>query len=164
MYPRARLWEQAQLVLGFAAAVPATGSGLATRGVCLRGYDRAAAILSVHNATSVTGSAISLEQATAVDFSTKKALGFDLAARVLDFSASGLPEEFAVASDTFTTPTTDNAELLYMVDITPNMLDVAGGYDCARLIMANAAAATCSLHYLLWPAKQMPPVIDATLD
>lgn len=161
MHPRAQLLEQVGFVLAFASAVPAGGAGLAGKFASLKGFDRATALIVVKNATTVTGSAITLEQAQLVDGTGAKAIAFDKAWRCVDAAASALFEEFDVASDTFTALATDNALAVYAIEVTPNMLDIANGFTCFRPKAANATAQTITMLTQLWPGKQMPIEVDA---
>jgi hypothetical protein len=61
-----------------------------------------------------------------------------------DTAAGDTLTETAVTSDTFTTDTTDNKNLMYVIDVPASSLDVANGFDCLRvdsLLMANAVGA-----------------------
>lgn len=124
---------------------PIIGALATTNGACdyvsLKGYAGCLVKIFVDNATIVTGGAVTLKQATAVAGTSEKALSFATMYANTDTAAGDTLTETAVTSDTFTTSTTDNKNLLYVIDIKADDLDVANGFDCIRadlLLMANA--------------------------
>lgn len=106
-------------------------------------------VIFVKNATTVTGSAISLLQATSVAGGSAKALAFDKAYRNIDTAAGDTLAEFAVSSDTFTTDSTNSKNLMYVIEVDPAKLDVNNDFDCVRLVTGNATAATVTAVYFL---------------
>lgn len=128
--------------------------------VSLKNYKRWAIILQVNNGATVTGGAVTLKQATAVAGTSEKALAFAKAWRNIDTGAADALAEFAVTSDTFTTDTTDNKNLMYVMEGTSDMLDTDNGFDCLALSVAAAIAnATVSAIAILWGGYQQatPP-------
>lgn len=124
---------------------PIIGALATTNGDCdyvsLKGYAGCLVKIFVDNATTVTGGAITLKQATAVAGTSEKALAFDTMWANTDVAAGDTLTETAVTSNTFTTSTTDNKNLMYVIDVKADDLDVANGFDCLRvdsLLMANA--------------------------
>ncbi len=124
---------------------PIIGALATTNGVCdyvsLKGYAGCLVKIFVDNATIVTGGAITLKQATAVAGTGEKALAFASMWANTDTAAGDTLTETAVTSNTFTTATTDNKNLMYVIDVKADDLDVANGFDCLRvdsLLMANA--------------------------
>lgn len=124
---------------------PIIGALATTNGDCdyvsLKGYAGCLVKIFVDNATTVTGGAVTLKQATAVAGTSEKALAFDTMWANTDTAAGDTLTETAVTSDTFTTGTTDNKNLMYVIDVKADDLDVANGFDCLRadlLLMANA--------------------------
>lgn len=148
--PNAALHEQAKLVWGMGPKVPST---TVPDYVSLKNYSRCCIVVTGLNTTTVTGSAITLLQATAVANTGEKAIAFDKAFRNLDVTASDTLEEFAVSSNTFTTDATNSINFMYVIDVKTDMLDVANNYDCIRLGTGNATNATLSATYILYPAK-----------
>lgn len=145
----AKLLEQAKPVLCLLGTVPS--SSVPTR-VSLKHYRRAVFFILVKNATTVTGSAITLKQATAVAGTGEKAVSFTKAYRTLDVAANGdTLSEFAVASDTFTTENTNSKNHVYAIEVTPDMLDADNGFDVVRVGTGDATAATLTVFALLWP-------------
>lgn len=146
----AALHEQAKIVQGLTPIAPSTST---PDMVSLKNYPRACCIISVNNATVVTGSAITLNQATAVANTAGKALAFTKMYANLDISATDTLVETAVTSNTFTTVTTNNVDAMYVIDVTEDMLDVAGGFDCFNVLTGDAANTVLSVVYILYPAK-----------
>lgn len=151
------LAEVAKFVSAFG---PATPSSASPAWVSLKFYQRATVLIHALNATTVTGSAVALAQATAVAGTGTKALAFTTAKRNIDTAASDALADFAVSSNTFTTDATNSKSLMYVIDIDPATLDVANGFDCFRVTLGNATASVLSAQYILWTprfGKGTPP-------
>ncbi len=146
----ANLVEQAKIVTGLAPILPSSST---PDYVSLKGYERMTAIILVDNATTVTGSAITVKQATTVAAAGEKAVAFTEMFGNIDTGASDALVSTAVTSDTFTTDGTNAKNLMYVIEITHDMLDVDNNFDCVRIGTANATAAIVSVCYILWPAK-----------
>lgn len=151
MYHTARLVDQAKIVTGLA---PTTPSSSTPDYVSLKGAERLTAIIIADNATTVTGSAITLKQATAVAGTGEKALAFAKVWANTDTGAGDVLTETTVSGDTFTTSTTDAKNLLYVIEVKAADLDVAGGFDCVRVGTGNASNTVLSVIYVLWPLVQ----------
>lgn len=162
------LSEQVKLVMGLAPIVP---SGSTPAYVSLKTVEKCTVLILVTNGTTVTGSAIALKQAQAVAGTGVKALPFTAARRNIDTAASDTLVDFAVASNTFTTDSTNSKFLMYEITIDPTggpagtVMDLANGFDCIRADTGNATNATVCVVYVLWPArygKGTPPsaVVD----
>lgn len=157
-----RLVESAKIVTGLDPIVP---SSSVPDYVSLKDYQHVTAIILVKNATTVTGSAITVKQAQAVAGTGEKALALPVAYRNLDTAASDALAEFAVASDTFTTDATNNKNLMYVIEVDAAQLDTTNGFDCFRVGTGNATAATVTVLYILSSpryASAVPPsaIID----
>lgn len=140
---------------------PIIGALATTNGDCdyvsLKNFDRCTIVLSVDNATTVTGGAITLKQATAVAGTSEKALAFSTMLANTDCAAGDTLTETAVTSNTFTTDTTDNKNLMYVIEVKAEDLDVANGFDCLRvdsLLMANAVG---NVLYIMHGSRSNPP-------
>lgn len=159
----ARLDEQAKIVVGLSPLAPSTS---VPDYVSLKGYERCSIIIMVNNGTTVTGSAITVKQASAVANTGEKALAFSNVAANLDIAATDTLVDTAVTSNTFTTLTTNDKDALYVVDVKASDLDVAGGFDCIRAGTADAANTVVGVLYVLYPAKyaKNQPVPSAILD
>lgn len=150
MNPNCLLSEQTKLVTGLAPINPSTST---PDYVSLKGYERCTAIILVDNGATVTGSAITVKQASDVAATGEKALAFTSALRNVDTGAADALSEFTVSSNTFTTDNTDNKNLMYVIDIKPTDLDIANSFDCVRVGTGNSTNAVVSVLYVLWPAK-----------
>jgi hypothetical protein len=148
--PNARLFEQAKIVWGMGPKAP---SSTTPDMVSLKNYSRCCVLINGLNGTTVTGSAITLNQATAVANTAGKALAFDKVWANLDTTATDTLVETAVTSNTFTTDATNSISYMYVIDVTQDMLDVANGFDCFNVLTANATNAVLSVTYILFPAK-----------
>src|SRR5262249_21864064 len=109
-----QLHEFVKIVTGLSPRTPASDT---PRRVTLKNAAKMAIVISVANASSVTGSAISLHQAKDVDGTAEKALLFGSVLACLDAGATDAFTEYAVMSGTFTTDTTANKELVYLLEI-----------------------------------------------
>lgn len=141
-----RLVDSAKIVIGLDPTVPSSST---PDYVSLKDYGHVTAIVLVKNATTVTGSAITLKQATAVAGTSEKALSFATAFRNIDTAAADALAEFTVSSDTFTTDATNSKNLMYVIEVDAAQLDVTNGFDCFRVGTGNATAATVTVLYIL---------------
>lgn len=155
-----RLVEQAKLVTGLSSVVPSTST---PDYVSLKNYDRCTIVIQVKNATTVTGSAITVKQATAVAGTAEKALAFTTMHANLDVAATDTLVETAVTSNTFTTLTTNSKEALYVIEVQASDLDKANGFDCIRAGTADATAATLTVLYILRGTKYMSATPPAAI-
>jgi hypothetical protein len=145
-----QLHEQAKIVTGLA---PITPSSSTPDYVSMKSYGKLTAIISVDNGPTVTGSAITLKQATAVAGTGEKALAFSKVWANTDVGAGDALTETAVSSDTFTTDTTDSKNLMYVLEVDASDLDLDNDFDCIRVGTADAANTFLSVTYILWDAK-----------
>jgi hypothetical protein len=149
--------EQLGIVDAMGPVVP---SAAAPVWISLKGFDRCCVLLVVKNGVTVTGSAIALQQATAVAGTGSKTLNFVTAYRKLNTGPGGTNDawsSFAVASNTFTTDATNSQEHLYAIEVQETDLDVNNYFDCMRVTVGNGVATTIAAIYLLYPSKKGPP-------
>ena len=145
------LFDAVKPVDGLQIAVPSSST---PDYVSMKGFRKCAILIKILNGTTVTGSAITVKQATAVAGTSEKAVTFTKAYRNIDMAAADALAEFAVTSSTFTTDTTNAKKLMYVIDIDVDDLDVSGGFDCIRAGTANAAnTLTFDVTYLLYGAR-----------
>lgn len=152
--------EQVKIVEGLLGVVPSTTT---PDYVSLKNFERCAVVIQVKNATTVTGSAISLKQATSVGGGGEKPLSFRKVYANVDTGAGDLLTETAVSNDTFTTNNTNAKNLMYVIEVKAEDLDVNGGFDCLRAGTGDATAATLSVTYCLFGAKfpvSTPAIVD----
>ena len=138
----ARLDERVYPVVAAAGLLLTSTLGDTTY-VSLKGYQRCQIIISIADGTTVTGSTITLKQATAVAGTGEKALAFTRMLANTDYGASKTMVETAVTSNTVTTQTTNSKDSLYIIDVDASDLDVANGFDCLR-VDGTGHAATAS--------------------
>lgn len=141
-----RLVDSAKVVTGLG---PVTPSSSTPDYVSLKNYGHFTAVILVKNATTVTGSAITLKQATAVAGTGEKALSFTKVWANTDTGASDTLVETAVTSDTFTTDATNSKELMYVIEVDAAQLDTSNGFDCIRVGTGNGVATTVAVLYVL---------------
>ncbi len=131
----------------------------------LKGARRVEILIHAKNATTVTGSAITLKQATDVSGTNEKALSFTTYFKVEDTAAADAPWTKATAvSDTFTPLATNSKNSIYRIPIDPATLDTTNGFDCIRVATANGVAQTITVLYLIEPieggnARNFPSMI-----
>lgn len=151
-YAGTRLVEQVAFVDGLSNTTP---NSSVPRYVSLKNFNHLTIVILAKNATTVTGSAITLKQAQDVSGTGEKALALPVAWRDLDTAAADAVAEFAPSSDTFTTDATNGKNLLYVLEVDAADLDVNGGFDCVRLGVGNATATTITALYILSGARYM---------
>lgn len=146
----ALLSEQVKIVTGLAPITPSTST---PDYVSLKNYERCTVVIIADNGSTVTGSAITLKQATSVGAGGETPLAFTRAYRNIDTGASDALAAFTVSNNTFTTDTTNAKNLLYVIEVEASDLDVEGGFDCIRAGTGDAANTVLSVIYLLWGPK-----------
>ena len=157
-----RLTDAVKVVTGCAPAALTSTAGDGDY-VSLKNYSKLTIVLSVLNATTVTGGTITLKQATAVAGTSEKALAFDKMWANTDTDASDTLTETAVTSNTFTTDTTNSKKLLYVMEVDAADLDVANGFDCVRIDSTGMASAVGSVMYYLSGARNRSPIAKAAI-
>ena len=160
----ARLDEQARSVVAAAGLLLTSTLGDTTY-VSMKNYARCRITISIADGTTVTGSTITLKQATAVAGTDEKALAFTRMLANTDYAASKTMVETAVTANTFTTQTVNSKDSLYIIDVDASDLDIANGFDCIR-VDGTGHAATASrgvvVLYDLYGAKYSGanPLVD----
>ncbi len=110
--------------------------------VSLKGHRGLMILIGINDGTTVTGSTITLKQATDVAATGEKALGFTRMLANVDWAAGKVLTETAVTSNTFTTQTVNSKISMYVIDVKAEDLDIAGGFDCVRLDGTGHASTT----------------------
>lgn len=155
MNVNARLDEQVTTVVAAAGLLLTSTLGDTTY-VSMKNYARCQIIITIADGTTVTGSTITLKQATAIAGTSEKALAFTRMLANTDYAASKTMVETAVTSNTFTTQTTNSKDSVYIIDVDASDLDVANGFDCLRVDGTGHAATAsrgCTVVYNLYGAK-----------
>ena len=155
MNVNARLDEQVQTVVAAAGLLLTSTLGDTTY-VSMKNFARARITIVIADGTTVTGSAITLKQATAIAGTSEKALAFTRMLATTDYAASKPLVETAVTSNTFTTQTENSKDSVYIIDVDASDLDIANGFDCFRVDCTGHAATAsrgCAVIYDLYGAK-----------
>ncbi|MBM9615314.1 hypothetical protein JWJ90_13600 [Desulfobulbus rhabdoformis] len=151
MNPNAFLAEQVKFVAGLVSTTPNSTVPLYAS---MKGYTKLTAVITVINeAAGVTGSDITLHQATSRAGANEKELSFDMVLANLEAGSTDTLVETEVADDTFTTDATASAQAVYVLEVKDTDLDTNGGFDCVRVGTGDAAATVIGVTYILWPAK-----------
>lgn len=151
----ARLDEQSYFVQA-TSMVALTGAGGDASYVSLKNFRRVTIVIDILNGTTVTGTVVTLKQATAVAGTGEKALAFSRMLANTDVGAAQTMVETAVTSDTFTTNTTNAKRLRYIIDVEASQLDVANGFDCIRVDADSGVNSTGLVSYILLDARYSP--------
>lgn len=141
-----RFVDRIAFVHAFKEAVPSSANPTS---VSLKGYDHVSVLVSFKNATKVTGSAIGLQQATAVSGANAKTLAFTQVFARVDDSVSCLLTATPAVFNSFTTDATNSKNGFYLIEVDAAMLDNANAFDCMQVTIGNAVAATIGAHYWL---------------
>lgn len=145
------------------ALAPAALSSNAVDWVNIQFYERLLIQLLLRNgAAAVSAATVTLEQAIDINGSNAKALSFSNAYVNEDCANKDRVVATAVASDTFDTDTTNNAQLLYAIEITRAMMDWDNGFNCARLVLSGGLNATVTVLYTAWPPN-MPAILPSVI-
>jgi hypothetical protein len=160
----ARLDEQVVPVVAAAGLLLTSTLGDTTY-VSMKGYRRLQIIISIADGTTVTGTAVTLQQATAIAGTGEKPLAFTRMLANTNYAASKAMVETAVSNNTFTTQTTNSRDSVYIIDVDADDLDVAGGFDCVRVDATGHAATAsrgCVVLYNLYGARYsgLSPLVD----
>jgi hypothetical protein len=140
--------DQFKVVVGLLGTVPSTTT---PKRVKMTNADRVTILILADNATTVTGSAITLKQSKDAAGTDEKALSFSTALRNIDTAAAGgdVLAAFAVASDTFTTNAVNSKDILYQIEVRAQDLDVQNGFAWIRVGTGDATAAAITVLYIL---------------
>ena len=106
-------------------------------------FDHWTAWIFYQNATTVTGSAITVNQATAVAGTSTKAVAFGKMHAAVNTTDTHALVETAVVSNTFTTDATNSQSGIYVVSISGSgSRRKANGFNAIQIGLGNATAAT----------------------
>lgn len=155
-----KLVETTKIVQGLAPITPSTST---PDYVSMKDASKLTIIIDVDNGSTVTGSAITLKQATAVAGTSEKALAFTKMWANEDTGSSDTLVETDVTANTFTTDDTNAKNLQYVIEVDAAELDTDNGFDCVRLGTGDGAnmvlGATYILHGLRYPQDTPPAAI-----
>jgi len=156
--------EDKHVVMAFPPAASPAGT---EDYVSLKGAKYVTVILQLDNATTVTGTTVTLKQATDVAATGEKALAFSTVYVNADTAASDAFTKTAVTSSTFDTATTDNKNLLYVICVDASTLDTANDFDCFRVDVTGGANSVAAGIYVLSGQRYAvggTPVVSAITD
>lgn len=142
-------YRQVDKIVPLVALHGVTPSSSTPLWISLKGYQHVTALVTFKNATTVTGSAIGLQQATDVSGTSAKTLGFTTMWACADDSTSSAVTQTAVSSNTFTTSSVNSKTGFYIIEVDAITLDVANGFDCFQVTTGNATATTIEVTYWL---------------
>lgn len=145
-----RLVDHVHPVQAFAAAVPSSANPAY---VNLAEYNHVTIVIEVVNASTVTGSAVTLLQATNVSAGSAKALAFSTVYVNADTGAGDALTATAVVSNTFTTQAVNSKKSLYIIEVDAAELDQANGFQCLQVGLGNAVSSTLAVTYYLSGAR-----------
>jgi len=159
-----RMDEQVSTIVAAAGLLLTSTIGDTTY-VSLKNYRKIQIVISIADGTTVTGSTITLKQATAVAATGEKALAFTRMLANVDYAAAKTMVETAVVSNTFTTQVVNSKDSVYIIDVDADQLDINGGFDCIRVDGTGHAATAsrgCVVVYNLYGARfsGANPLID----
>jgi hypothetical protein len=160
----ARLDEQITPIVAAVGLLLTTTVG-DTKYVSMKGYRKCQIVIIIGDGTTVTGSTITLKQATAVAGTSEKALAFSTVYKNVDLSVNQTLTATAVTANTFDTQAVNSKDSVYIIDLDADQLDVAGGFDCFR-VDGTGHAATAGrgsvVLYNLYGARYsgLSPVVD----
>tara|TARA_R110000772_G_scaffold23646_1_gene63134 strand:+ start:7655 stop:8137 length:483 start_codon:yes stop_codon:yes gene_type:complete len=157
-----RLIDHVKFVTGIPPGILATTVGDGDY-VSMKDYTNLTIVLTVDNATTVTGTAVTLKQASAVAGTGEKALSFDKMWANIDTGASDTMVETAVTSDTFTTDTTNAKNLKYQIEINESDLDLANDFTCVRIDCLAMVAALGNVEYILSGSRNNPAIANSAI-
>jgi hypothetical protein len=154
--------EQANIVPFFMPANLASGAQTGDV-ISLKNYKKCVIVFLCGAGASSQDPTITVLQATSVAPSNAKALNFT---RVDQKQATALTSVGTfttvtqAAANTYTNDTSGEAQKLWVIEIDSSDLDVAGGYDCVQVTMAdpgtNSQIGTCFA--ILYGSRYQPPL------
>ena len=140
------LIQNAHIVSG--CANNASVSTLTPDVVSLKNYQHLTVIVKLTTATGCAAGAITLKQGTAVA-TAATALGFSYVWANTDCGAGETLTKTAVTSNTFNSAGVASKTELYVIEVDSDSLNVDDGYDCVRVALADMAATTADVTYIL---------------
>lgn len=153
----AMLAEDAKIVSAYGPATPSTA---VPDYVSFKNYNRCTIIIQGLNASTVTGSAVTLSQATAVAGTSAKAVPLATYWANLNTAATDTLVPTNATSNTFTTATTNSLATMYVIEVLASQLDTSNNFDCLTINLANAVNTTLSVTYVMCDSRfaaETPP-------
>jgi hypothetical protein len=148
-------------VHAFKEATPSTST---STWVSLKGYDHVTILISYKNATTVTGTAITLNQATAVAGTNSKALAFTTMFACVPDTTSSLVVQTAVSANTFTTDNTNSVNGFYVIEVDSFTLDQPNQFHAIQVAMATGTATTIGVWFLMGVSPRYAGGYDSLMN
>ncbi|MFA5387059.1 MAG: hypothetical protein WC322_01530 [Candidatus Paceibacterota bacterium] len=157
MTVNAKAVEVMQFVPAFAPVDMSTGAGPTSDWVTMKDFRRCAIVFSAGVGTTGNDSTITLLQATSVTGTSSKALNFSevyvkqglLVNAIAQFTKTDNP----TADNSYTSDTSGESELVWVIEIKAEDLDIDGGFDCIQAsVNDHGAAKVGSVLYVLYDA------------
>lgn len=145
-----RLVDHIHPVMGFPTAVPSTA---VPQYVGLENYNHLTIVIEAINATTVTGCAVTVNQAIDVGGDSAKALAIATVWVNADVTVNDTLVATPVVSNTFTMQAVNSKHSIYIIEIDAPELDQANAFDYVQVGLANATAQTVSVMYYLSGAR-----------
>lgn len=142
----AQLHETHKIVSGLAPITPSTST---PDYVSLKNINWCTVIIHVDNGDTVTGSDITLKQATNVSAGSEKALAFSKMWANTDTSVNDTLTETTVTANTFTTGAVNAKNMVYVIEVDPATLDLDNNFDCLRAGTGNGVNMVLDVLYVL---------------
>ncbi len=158
-----RLVDKLKFVTGIPPGILKGDVGTGAR-VSLKNNGHMTMVVTIDNASTVTGTTVALKQAKNVSGGGEKALNFDKVWQNIDTAASNKLVEAAVSSNTFTTDATNGKNLKYLMEINATDLDVSDGYDVVRIECDLMVGALGSVEYILSESRQNPALAQSAIS
>jgi hypothetical protein len=154
--------DHVQVVHGLGPVAPSSST---PDYICLKDVQAVEIVITGLNGSTVTGSAITVLQATDASAGSAKALAFTDYYANTDTAASSAMAAATASSNTFTTTNTNSKSFIYRIPINPATLDLTNNFDYIRAATANAVNSTICVTYNIVPkysgdATLMPDVIS----
>ena len=138
-------------IFALKSAVP---SSAAPQWVAMNNYGHITIFILQTNATTVTGSAITLKQAVDVSGTSSKTLAFKTYWSNTDVSANDTLTVQTASSNTFTTDATNSKNSIYVIEVDATDLDVANAFNYIQVGVGNGTANTIAVLYTLSITRQ----------
>lgn len=160
MFVSGALHESIRIVTGRAGTVTAAASDY----VSLKNHSGITIVVIGANDATAVATTCTIQQATTVAGGSVKLIdGTQLGVngvQQVDTATSDALSALTISSiGAWTTDDTDSKNFIYIVDISVEALDVAGGFDVVRLLQASGDAVQ-SVLYLLWNTRYTAVAAD----
>ena len=130
------------------AVMPQACTSIAGDWVSMKNYRHLSIIISLDVTTGTDTGAVTLDQATLVDGTGTKTLGFEKVWVNSNAETGSVFTETAVTSDTFLAGGAENGSM-YIIEVEADTLDVENDFDCVQIDIASITNGEVNVTYLL---------------